>query len=567
MRRRWLELIWFAGVLVGCRAPVDGGAGERTAAAAAGSSTIRAKQRVQVGETIGLELVVHNTGEEPLKVYPLAVSWIGKHERHRFMLRWADMQGVEIRDPLGFTAGCEGPPGPRHRDSAKLVPAGESRAIQIERGECVTEVLATARPGRYRLWVEYGEPEVLRSNVVEIEILDGSLKSWACRDRQLQEEATIPWAQAQPIELLAIADGYLLLFEEEVRVGGMGETGSSSVWLQRLDLGLDPVGQPQRVRGDLDFRLLDEHVAAAVGEDRGLVLIIDEGRFEAYPLTLAADSIRLDSARAIEFSSYSIELALIGSRFVGVSIDRGPVLNVFNHQGELEVTRRHPGDIGLFTIAPVADELLVISRDRGEQQPIVVTRFDAAGERVGVEFEFEIERLRHFAGASVDDGALNLAWLSHTPELFYRRLELDAEDPAGSSAPARRLHPAGIDVGSYSVVFDGSVPVVAWSYVGFGFSRGDVIVTEIARSVGVYPPLLAANVDTFALVWESNMSDRSLTCQDLHHCVYEPHGASIGRDGRLGPVRRLTRASQPRSYVPDRDEWRERCEASIKQTP
>ncbi|HLT37107.1 MAG TPA: hypothetical protein VK034_12510 [Enhygromyxa sp.] len=569
MRRRRLELTLIMGSIMGsimvCRGPLDScDSRERTAAAVQSYSTIQVIPRVRVGDTIGLELSVHNAGQEPLRVYPLLVSWIGAHERHRFMIRWTDMNGVAIRDPLGFTAGCKGPPGPR-RDNVAFVPAGTTQAIELVHGECVTEVLATARPGRYRLWVEYGGPEILRSNVAELEIVGGSPQMWACRDRQLQTAATTTWAQTQPIELLTIADGYLLVFEEEVR--GQ-ETGSSSVWLQRLDLGLDPVGPPQRVRGDLDFRLLDEAVAAAVADDRGLVLIADQGRLEAYPLTLAAGELRVDSAREVAFGSDSLVLEVLGSRFVGVSLDGGPVLGVFNHQGELELEKRHPGNIERFTVAPMATgELLVISVDHGQPQPIVVTRFDAAGDPVGVELEFEpdtdTERPRRFAGASVEDGALNLAWVSQADELFYRRFELDAEDPVGSAAPAQRLQPAGLNGGTYSVVFDDSVPVAAWGRFDLNFARADVVVTEIAPSVSIRPPLLAAHGDAFALVWESHESDRSATCQDLHHCATELYGASIGRDGRVRAIRRVTSASQARPYLPDADEWRERCEAEL----
>jgi hypothetical protein len=543
--------------------------------------SVRAQDKVGVGDTLGLELELRNASSGPVTmVRPFCGSWT-LHRHVRFELEWTSAEGQPILDPLGFglESRCKLDE-LRHADlltveagsSAKL-PNGPSRPQHV--------VLPTARPGRYTLRVRYvargieGASDLqLRSEPVEIEITEGDLASWNCRVEQLAAASNFEQVYVEPVALVEVSEAQQWLIVRVVRRRmAAGESRpAAEIWMQRLGTDLRPVGELELIRRTTDD--LEQDVSAVAVADELLVLSTTSGkqpRLELQRVDLAGAHPEVSARRPVVVGSIaSMRITAIAreDRLV-VLYDRGAALTLraISPSGQtlMEPRTLAPGayDYELIPIGPDAQfaALWIMSGDRPHG---VVQRFDATtGEALAKPIEFAFDFPHSIIGARITDRALELAWADwDAPDwrgLYGRRFSISdghALEPVRALIDdSRERLPSGTVAwyGDNALIVE-SVDLQLAAHVG---ERLPVSLSKTA--VGMDLDVTVVN-SGYIVLWGDHRDDRSRTCTVLRHCVDEVYGALIGPDGDLLEwPRRLTTFAQPGPFDPPAHEWTEYC--------
>jgi hypothetical protein len=548
---------------------------------------VRARAEVTVGESLGLELRVRNGTDAAVTVVrPVYGSW--EHARQPdYRLEWTDERGEAVPDPLGFAPGLDcGVLDPiLAEDRVRVQPGGEQvlgAALVATRPDLV---LPTARPGRYALRVRYIGQDIpgatslhLLSDPAPVTIRGGDAAKWACRAKQLADQADHLYANVTPAGLVPAADGgsWLVLdrYIHEVR-GGVADP--------RGEIQLRKLGPDLRPGGDATVLLASPDEVgwlSVVPVPDGIVVVFTGGPVGGR----SVQTIHVDTRGATPTASaprtiqprpgnpYFSSAARLGDRIAvlhhgGGSVGVPLMLSMLDLSGaEVGAPTRVAAMATHFDLQTVGEAVVATWLQRGDFDGGRFQRFDRSGRSMGAPVQFPLEPSHGFAGLRHHVGGLELAYADSGTRgddpSDRMGLYLQGYDAAGrTTGRATALSPESRTETSFGVVaWIGGAAVHAYlagDRLVLGRGPGDA--HTVSSSAGERL-LLAPRSDGLTLVWEDTRDDTSAACAQLRQCAPEAYAVLVRPDGAaIGPPVRLTHGAVARPLLPSANDWQRHC--------
>ena len=549
---------------------------------------ISARPAVRVGESLDLELRVRNGSGAPITVVrPVYGSW--EHARQPdYRLEWTDERGATVLDPLGFAPGLEcGVLDPIvAEDRIHVAPGGEQRLGSAPAARPQHLVLASARPGTYKLRVRYlgldipgATPLHLLSEPVPVTIRDGDVSKWACRAKQVAAGSDYQYIDVAPARLVPAGDGgFWLVFSRYIHTvrRGVADPGGD-LQIRKLGPDLTPTADAIALIKNSPDEIGHVSVAPA---PRGLLVVFTPGPVGGRSVqTLLVDTRSptptAGAPRTIQpapGNPYVTSVAALGDR-VAVLHD-GPdragaplMLTMLDASGAPLATTRLATMATQFSVQTSGDAVIATWLQRGEFDGGMFQRLDRDAVAKGPAVRFTLDPSHSFAGVRHHAGGLDVAYADSGTRGddprdlmgLYRQSFSPVGQPLGRPTPLSPESRTEARFGAVTWLASNSLIKVHLDHgdliLGRDGGEGRTLATSAAERL-VFEPF----GDRAALLWASHKDDTSAACLQLHDCAPEVYGALIQADGApVGAPVRLTHGARPRPLLPSSHDWQRHC--------
>lgn len=538
---------------------------------------------LNVGDKLAFEATVVNKGSRRIVVVPpLDGSWVQFREpQYRFVWE-ADNSEVIQANGWGPQARCGLTNPITDADRLKVAPGASAPLAAKGTGwgapPFVTEVFPSARPGTYRVRLEYRAealdgvtPLTLRSNPVEVVLEGGDPKLWACRSTQVHDRDNHSWTELSPGDVVPFGDGLLVIATETTHSQTDAVRSMRGRLLaQRFDASLEPVGQPLVVATQAGAAT---GYAQAVRVPGGFLVVHTPGpvggrSVELTRLTLGAAGLEVAGRRTLSpapGNPYVVSVRRVGDRIAilhdGPGDDEPLLLTILDARGapveSVTVADKH---VGTGALTAHATGFVTLHRAGGVHY--VASSFDADGDRVEqVDLRIDTNSLE-----AVETGPKGHQVVYHDNSLSGS----DAQDTMGMYVA--QLGPDWKPIAVRPITpLSRTKPyfgTAAWSggnllrmylddkKLQVGTRKGDtVLATDAGGSWQLRP-----RPGGFAAIWSDHRDDSSRACRELGNCASEVYVALVDITGKLlhGPVR-ATQNARAQPFAPFERDWKRTC--------